>query len=113
MLRSYLSERITGTFNFYDLGMINGKHTYEVQMKAVGLDGVLFTRAKLAVKPKNNRKYLESEIHPPRTNFANNAIQYQYDGDGPSKPTVRVKANFDTTKGGYSIPSHVLSKPIP
>lgn len=112
LFRSGLSDKITCIFNFYNLGNIDGKHTYEVHMNATAIDDVLFTYTKLSIKPKNNLKYLVSETHPPYVSFANDVIQYQYNGDGPKNPTVTVKASLGTDKGTYKIPNHKLSNPI-
>jgi len=110
--RAWLDDRITGSFSFYDQGSKNGRHYYEVQMKAVAIDNVTFSYAKLSVKPKNNTKFIDSETHPKNTAFANDAIQYYYEGDGPSSPTVSVKASFTTSGGNYNIKAHTLKNPI-
>lgn len=109
---AWLDDRITGSFSFYDLGMKNGNHYYETHMSAVAIDDVTFSYAKFSAKPKNNTKYIDSETHPKHTAFANDVIQYYYTGDGPTSPTVSVKASFTTSAGTYKIAAHTLKNPI-
>ncbi len=108
----WLDDRITGSFSFYDLGMKNGNHYYETHMNAVAIDDVTFSYAKFSAKPKSNTEYIDSETLPKHKTFANDVIQYYYTGDGPSSPTVSVKASFTTNAGTYKIPVHTLKNPI-
>lgn len=81
-------------------------------MRATAIDHVTFSYAKFSVKPKNKTKYMDSDTYPSHTGFVNDVIQYSYDGDGQSSPTVSVKASFTTSGGTYDIPAHTLKKPV-
>ena len=113
-----VEDVIIGSYTFYDDGSKNGKHYYEVQMRASTIDKRdYFTFSSLSCKPENNSKYLSASkaTYPSylKKTSISDAKQYYYDGSGPSSPYVWVKSSY-TINGttDYSIPAKKLTKPI-
>lgn len=102
-------------FDFYDMGTKEGSHHYEVQMEAKCLEADnYFTKSILYAKPKNNKSWFKSPlVHAAylKKTTIDDSIYYSYPGDGPSNPTVKVKASISINSYSFSVPETTLSSP--
>lgn len=93
--RSYdIGDWAIVTHNFYDRGYesVKNSHFYEVDMTATLIvSDASFSKSIFSVKPKGNKKYLDSTLYHSGSRAIADSIYYGYSGDGPSNPSVYAK----------------------
>ena len=106
------------TYAFYDMGYHNDNEpAYEVQMTAKVVSSkypdATLNYSKFSIKPKNNKKWLDSELFHSNLKTVSDSIYYSYPGGGPKNPTVSAKSEFASNKYGVcKVASKTIKKPI-
>jgi hypothetical protein len=92
-----LGDYAVVTHTFYDMGYDASKdsHFYEVQMKAtlIVADKTI-SKSVFSIKPKNNKKYMDSTLYHSMKTSIGDTIYYGYAGQGPDSPYVYAKENI-------------------
>lgn len=106
------------TYAFYDMGFHNDTEpAYEVQMIAKVMSSkypdATLNYSKFSIKPKNNKKWLNSELFHSDLKTVSDSIYYSYPGKGPKNPTVSAKSEFASNKYGVcKVASKTIRKPL-
>lgn len=106
------------THAFYDMGYDSSadSHFYEVVMTAkLIVPDETFSKSVFSIKPKNNKKYIDSTLHHSMKTSISDSIYYGYPGEGPDSPYVYAKEELylygDSIPLTTALPDY-LSKPM-
>lgn len=115
--KGWVADHVVIGFHFYDTGIRDEKHQYEVHMSATVDDSYYyFTKHIMQIRPTGNSDWFKHTITHNTVDhklIIGDSMGYYYKvGSEPSNPKVDVKCSFDVQNyGSFSVPQFTLSSP--
>lgn len=115
--RNWFTDHVVMGFHFYDMGVRNLRHYYEVHMSAVSDDSAhYFTKHVMRIRPTGNTDWFKHTVTHNMIDhklIIGDSMGFNYAaGSEPANPKVDVKCTFYVQGfGSYSLPQFTLSEP--
>ena len=115
--RTWVSENTVTVFKFYDAGIRDNRHYYEVHMSSQVFDSYYYyTYHTFQIKPSGNSEWWTHNVTHQSADYKTivaDSMNYSYPvGSEPKNPTVSVKASFSIKNyGSFTLKAVTLSRP--